>query len=58
MPLEKPAPGLEIIPAPKPVSSLKKIKGISLKCDPVKFLLEDRTRKVTKLLLLEMSEHV
>ena len=44
VPLEKPAPGLEIMPAAKPVSSLKKIKGISLKCDPAKFLLEDRRR--------------
>jgi prevent-host-death family protein len=36
---------LGIIPANKPISSLKKIKGISLNFDPLKFLLEDRRRR-------------
>jgi prevent-host-death family protein len=36
---------LEIMPAKKPISSLKKIKGISLNFDPLKFLLEDRRRR-------------
>jgi prevent-host-death family protein len=36
---------LQIIPARKPVSSLKKIKGIKLSFDPVEYLLEDRRRR-------------
>jgi prevent-host-death family protein len=36
---------LKIIPAKKPVSSLKKIKGIKLSFDPVEVLLEDRRRR-------------
>ena len=39
------ADNLKIIPAKKPVSSLKKIKGIKLSFDPVEFLLEDRRRR-------------
>ncbi len=45
VPVEKTAAELEIIPAKKPVSSLKKIKGIKLTFDPVEFLLEDRRRR-------------
>jgi prevent-host-death family protein len=44
-PLEKTAADLKIIPAKKPVSSLKKIKGIKLSFDPLEFLLEDRRRR-------------
>lgn len=36
---------LEIIPAKKPVSSLKKVKGMNLKVDLVADLLEDRRRR-------------
>jgi prevent-host-death family protein len=36
---------LGIIPARKPVSALKKIKGLSLNFDPLEFLLEDRRRR-------------
>jgi prevent-host-death family protein len=36
---------LHIIPARKPVSSLKNIKGIKLSFDPVEYLLEDRRRR-------------
>ena len=36
---------LKIIPAKKPVSSLKKIKGIKLSFDPLEVLLEDRRRR-------------
>jgi prevent-host-death family protein len=36
---------LRIIPAKKPVSSLRKIKGIKLSFDPVDVLLEDRRRR-------------
>ncbi len=36
---------LRIIPAKKPVSSLKKIKGIKLSFDPLEVLLEDRRRR-------------
>lgn len=46
VPMEKNAAAdLQIIPARKPVSSLKKIKGIKLSFDPVEFLLEDRRRR-------------
>jgi len=44
-PLEKTAGDLKIIPAKKPVSALKKVKGIKLLFDPVEFLLEDRRRR-------------
>lgn len=44
-PVEKIADDLKIIPAKKPVSSLKKIKGIKLSFDPLEFLLEDRRRR-------------
>lgn len=36
---------LEIIAARRPVSSLKKIKGIKLEADPVAWLLADRRRR-------------
>ncbi len=39
------ADDLRIIPAKKPVSSLKKIKGINLKFDLVADLLADRRRR-------------
>jgi prevent-host-death family protein len=44
-PLEKTAADLKIISAKKPVSSLKKIKGINLKFDLVADLLADRRRR-------------
>jgi prevent-host-death family protein len=44
-PLEKTAGDLKIIPAKKPASALKKVKGIKLSFDPVEFLLEDRRRR-------------
>ena len=45
VPMENNLTDLKIIPAKKPVSSLKKIKGIKLDFDPVAFLLEDRRRR-------------
>lgn len=45
VPIQNSIANLGIIPARKPVSSLKKIKGISLKFDPLDFLLEDRRRR-------------
>jgi prevent-host-death family protein len=45
VPLEKSATDLEIIPARKPVSSLKQIKGVKLKVDLVADLLADRRRR-------------
>jgi prevent-host-death family protein len=39
------ADDLQIIPARKPVSSLREIKGIKLSFDPVECLLEDRRRR-------------
>lgn len=45
VPIKNPIAHLDIIPARKPISSLKKIKGISLKFDPLDFLLEDRRRR-------------
>ena len=45
VPAEQAADDLKIIPAKKPVSSLKKIKGIKLSFDPVEVLLEDRRRR-------------
>jgi prevent-host-death family protein len=44
-PLEKAADGLQIIPAKKPVSSLKKIKGVKLDVDLLAELLADRRRR-------------
>ena len=44
-PLEKTRPGVEIIPALKPISSLKKIRGVKLRVDPVAYLLADRRRR-------------
>lgn len=45
VPAEKAEDDLKIIPAKKPVSSLKKIKVIKLSFDPVQVLLEDRRRR-------------
>jgi prevent-host-death family protein len=45
VPAEKTLSDLDIIPAKKPVSLLKNIKGIKLSFDPVEFLLEDRRRR-------------
>jgi prevent-host-death family protein len=45
VPLDRSDSNAGILPATKPVSSLKKIKGLSLKFDPVEFLLEDRRRR-------------
>jgi prevent-host-death family protein len=44
LPLEKTAGDLKIIPAKKPVSSLKKIKGLNLDVDLLVELLADRRR--------------
>ncbi len=44
-PLEKTAPDLNIIPAKKPVSTLKKIKGLNLDVDLLADLLADRRRR-------------
>jgi prevent-host-death family protein len=45
VPPEKTLADLEIIPAKKPVSSLKKIKGLDLKVDLLAELLADRRRR-------------
>ena len=45
VPAEKAADDLKIIPAKKPVSSLKKIKGLDLKVDLLAELLADRRRR-------------
>ena len=45
VPIDKAADDLQIIPAKKPVSALKKIKGIRLSFDPVEELLADRRRR-------------
>jgi prevent-host-death family protein len=45
VPLAKGSPAVEIIAARLPVSSLKKIRGIKLKADPVAYLLADRRRR-------------
>lgn len=46
VPLEKaPSSDLVVMSAAKPLSSLKKLDGISLTFDPVDFLLEDRRRR-------------
>ena len=44
-PVTKTTDDLKIIPAKKPVSSLRKIKGINLKFDLVADLLADRRRR-------------
>ena len=44
-PLEKTAADLNIIPAKKPVSTLKKIKGLNLDVDLLADLLADRRRR-------------
>jgi prevent-host-death family protein len=45
VPVEKTASDLKIIPASKPVSSLKKVKGMNLKVDLLADLLADRRRR-------------
>jgi prevent-host-death family protein len=45
VPAEEQLEDLEIIPARKPVSSLKKVKGIKLDVDLVADLLADRRRR-------------
>ena len=45
VPMEKGPEQLEIIPARKPVLTLRKIKGISLDFDPLADLLADRRRR-------------
>jgi prevent-host-death family protein len=45
VPVEKNAADLRIIPAKKPVSSLKNVKGIKLNVDLVADLLADRRRR-------------
>ncbi len=44
-PLEKEGSSLEIIAARLPVASLKKIRGIKLKSDPIAWLMADRRRR-------------
>ena len=45
VPLENVSGDLKIVSARKPVSSLKKIRAIKLKVDPVGVLLADRRRR-------------
>jgi prevent-host-death family protein len=45
VPVEESATDLEIIPARKPISSLKQIKGVKLKVDLVADLLADRHKR-------------
>jgi prevent-host-death family protein len=45
VPMEKAIAGLKIIPARKPVSSLRKIKGMNLQVDLLAELLADRRRR-------------
>ena len=45
VPMENTRADLKIIPARKPVSSLKKLKGVKLKVDLVADLLADRERR-------------
>ena len=45
VPAEKAEDDLKIIPAKKPVSSLKKIKGMNLQVDLLAELLADRRRR-------------
>jgi prevent-host-death family protein len=44
-PIEKSPADLKITPAKKPVSSLKKVRGLNLKVDLVADLLADRRRR-------------
>ena len=44
-PVEKATQGLKIIPAKKPASSLRKIKGMNLQVDLLAELLADRRRR-------------
>jgi prevent-host-death family protein len=44
-PVKKTPADLKIMPAKKPVSSLKKVKGLNLKVDLVADLLADRGRR-------------
>lgn len=44
-PLKNERPTLEIISARLPVSTLKKVKGIKLKADPVAWLIADRRQR-------------
>lgn len=43
VPLEQSSP--KIIPATKPIASIRKVTGTKLKFDPVDYLLEDRRRR-------------
>ena len=45
VPIDKTAEELQIIPAKKPVSSVKNIKGVKLKVDLLTDLLADRRRR-------------
>jgi prevent-host-death family protein len=45
IPVEKTTDDLQIVPAKKSVSSLKKIKGVNLKVDLLADLLADRRRR-------------
>jgi prevent-host-death family protein len=45
VPIEKTPADLQITPAKKPVSSLKKVKGLKLRVDLVADLLTDRRRR-------------
>jgi prevent-host-death family protein len=45
VPVEKAATDLEIIPARKPVSSVRNLRGVKLKVDLVADLLADRRRR-------------
>lgn len=45
LPVQNPGSDLEIIPATRPVSDLKKIKGVKLDVDLVADLLADRRRR-------------
>ncbi len=45
VPIEKNSADLQIIPAKKPVSSLKKVKGLNLQVDLLADLLADRRRR-------------
>ena len=45
LPIENSLADLEIIPASKPISTLKRLKGVKLKFDLVADLLADRRRR-------------
>ena len=45
VPIEKGGADLKIIPAKKPIATLKKIKGLNLKVDLVADLLADRRKR-------------